>query len=143
MQRFPALAETLTQLATRGLDDFYRGDIAYALAAELERLGSPLRRDDLFRQTASAVTPLATTLSVGSVFNLPPPTQGLASLMILAIFDRLRGGARADTYEHVHGLVEATKQAFLCRNLHICDPTTMRVSPIRLKCRTACSASRW
>nr|MBA2528328.1 gamma-glutamyltransferase [Pyrinomonadaceae bacterium] len=129
LQRFPALAATLERLARHGLDDFYRGDLAHALASDLERLGSPVRREDLQRQVASVVTPLAATLSVGTAFNLPPPTQGLASLLTLAIFDRLRGSTRADTYEHVHGLVEATKQAFLVRNRHICDPDAMRVNP--------------
>lgn len=127
LQRFPALASTFERLARQGLDDFYRGEIAQALAAGLERVGSPVRRKDLQRHTASIVTPLSTTLSVGTAFNLPPPTQGVASLMILALFDRLRGEARADSFEHVHGLVEATKQAFLWRNRHLCDPDAMRV----------------
>ncbi|MGH8253743.1 MAG: gamma-glutamyltransferase family protein [Steroidobacteraceae bacterium] len=128
MQRFPALAATLDRLAQHGLDDFYRGDLARTMAAELERLGSPLRLDDLQRQCASVVTPLSVDLSVGTVFNLPPPTQGLASLMILALFDRIRSGVRDDSFAHVHGLVEATKQAFKVRNRHICDPAAMTVS---------------
>ncbi|MEO5701644.1 MAG: gamma-glutamyltransferase family protein [Casimicrobiaceae bacterium] len=128
-QRFPALGATLTRMAERGLDDFYRGEIARAMAAELERLGSPLRLADLQRHTATSVTPLQTALRVGTVYNLPPPTQGLASLLILAIFDRLRGDAKADSFAHVHGLVEATKQAFLVRNREICDPAAMRVDP--------------
>ena len=124
-QRFPSLATTLERLASHGLDDFYRGDVARALAAELERLDSPVRRDDLERHRAVVVAPLATTLSVGTAYNLPPPTQGLASLMILAIFDRLRAGVREETFEHVHLLVEATKQAFLVRNRHVRDPAAM------------------
>jgi gamma-glutamyltranspeptidase/glutathione hydrolase len=127
MQRFPALAATLEQLARHSLDDFYRGEVAHALAAELQRLGSPLRLDDLRQHQASLVAPLATELSVGTVYNLPPPTQGLASLMILAIFDRIRAGASAESFAHVHGLVEATKQAFLVRNRHVCDPAAMTV----------------
>jgi gamma-glutamyltranspeptidase/glutathione hydrolase len=127
VQRFPALAATLSRLAEKGLDAFYRGDLGQALAAELTRLGSPLRFDDLQRQRAAIVEPLAVDLSVGTAYNLPPPTQGLASLMILAIFDRIRDGAAADTFAHVHGLVEATKQAFLVRNRHVGDPATMRV----------------
>ena len=129
VQRFPALAATLSHLAQRGLDDFYRGDLARAFAAELTRLGSPLRFDDLQRQHAAVVEPLAVNLSVGTAYNLPPPTQGLASLMILAIFDQIRDGVEADTFAHVHGLVEATKQAFLVRNHHLCDPEAMRVDP--------------
>jgi gamma-glutamyltranspeptidase len=129
MQRFPALAATFEQLARRGLADFYRGEVAHALAAELTRLGSPLRADDLQRHRAALVTPLAVELSIGTAYNLPPPTQGLASLMILAIFDRIRAGIEADSFAHVHGLVEATKQAFLVRNRHVCDPAVMIVDP--------------
>ena len=49
------------------------------------------------------------------LYNSPPPTQGLAALMILAIFERL-GVTRLESFEHVHGLVEATKRAFAARN---------------------------
>ena len=132
LQRFPALARTLAQLADKGLDDFYRGALADTIAAELQRLGSPVRRDDLQRHSASTVSPLATELSMATLFNLPPPTQGLASLLILAIFDRLCDNVQADSFDHVHRLVEATKQAFLLRNRHICDPATMRVDPASL-----------
>ena len=127
LQRFAALGDTLQQLADRGLDDYYRGELARRISAELQRLGSPLRLADLQQQRAQIVTPLSVELSVGKVYNLPPPTQGLASLMILALFDRIRGGITGDTFAHVHGLVEATKQAFLVRNRHICDPAMMTV----------------
>ncbi|HSW18597.1 MAG TPA: gamma-glutamyltransferase [Ramlibacter sp.] len=127
LQRFAALAATLQRLARRGLDDFYRGETAQAMAAELERLGSPLRLDDLQRHHASVVQPLEVELSVGRAFNMPPPTQGVASLMILGLFDRIREGVRADSFDHVHRLVEATKQAFLVRNRSVCDPAAMKV----------------
>jgi len=128
LQRFPALAQTFERLAQRGLDDFYRGDVAQAMAAELSRVGSPLRVDDLAQHRAALVDPLSVDLSAGTVYNLPPPTQGIASLMILAIFDRIREGVAPDTFGHVHGIVEATKQAFLVRNRHVCDPDVMQVN---------------
>jgi gamma-glutamyltranspeptidase/glutathione hydrolase len=127
IQRLPALAATLARLAGHGLDDFYRGELGQAMAAELARLGSPLRFEDLQRQRATIVDPLAAGLSIGTAYNLPPPTQGLASLMILAIFDRIRGEAAAETFAHVHGIVEATKQAFLVRNRHVGDPEAVRI----------------
>src|ERR1700688_1307525 len=37
-----ALTATLEQLAHAGLDDFYRGDIGREIAADLERIGSPV-----------------------------------------------------------------------------------------------------
>ena len=42
-----ALAFTLDHLAHTGLDDFYRGDVGREIAADLEKIGSPVTRDDL------------------------------------------------------------------------------------------------
>ena len=41
--------------------------------------------------------------------------------MILALFDRLRV-AQAESFEHIHGLVEATKRAFRVRDRVVTDP---------------------
>jgi gamma-glutamyltranspeptidase/glutathione hydrolase len=128
VQKLPALADTFVRLARRGLDDFYRGELSHAMSAELARLGSFVRQSDLARHAAREVTPLSAELSVGTAYNLPPPTQGVASLMILAIFDRIRRGIEAETFDHVHRLVEATKQAFRVRNRHVTDPDFMRAA---------------
>ena len=84
------LADTLDQLSRAGLRDFYEGGIARALARDLEAAGSPVRLSDLEGFAAQQVAPLSVALDVGTVYNMPPPTQGLASLMILAIYERLR-----------------------------------------------------
>ena len=128
LRRYPALARTLQTLADKGLDDYYRGSVAGAIAAEHARLGGPLRLADLHAHSASSVTPLSVRVTGATLYNMTPPTQGLASLMILAIFDRLRvrhGIQEADGAPYVHALVEATKQAFKVRNRFIADPATM------------------
>ena len=51
--RQAALAATLDQLAHAGLDDFYRGDVGREIAADLERIGSPVTRADLAQYRAS------------------------------------------------------------------------------------------
>jgi len=116
-----AFAATLDHLAHAGLDDFHRGDVAREIAADLERVGSPVTRADLERCRASIAEPLSVPLAAGTVFNAPPPTQGLASLMILALFERL-GVKQAESFDHVHGLIEATKRAFRVRDRVITDP---------------------
>jgi gamma-glutamyltranspeptidase/glutathione hydrolase len=116
-----ALAATLDHLGHTGLDDFYRGDIGREIAGDLDRVGSPVTRADLERCRATLAEPLSVTLEAGTVFNAPPPTQGLASLMILALYDRL-GIKQGDDFDHVHGLVEATKRAFRVRDRVVSDP---------------------
>jgi gamma-glutamyltranspeptidase/glutathione hydrolase len=122
--RQPRLAATLERLAAAGLDDFYRGGLAEAMARDLEAAGSPLRLTDLQSHHARTVDPLSTQLRGHQVFNLPPPTQGLASLLLLSIYDRL-GIQAAEGLDFVHGLVEATKQAFRIRDRHVTDPDYM------------------
>ena len=126
--RQPALAETLQRLAREGLDGFYRGALARDLAAALEAAGSPLRLADLERHRALPVAPLSLELAGHRLFNLPPPTQGLASLMLLGVYARL-GVAQAEGFAHVHGLVEATKQAFRVRDAEIGDPAALTRDP--------------
>jgi gamma-glutamyltranspeptidase/glutathione hydrolase len=63
-----------------------------------------------------------------TLYNSAPPTQGVASLLILALFDRLKA-TDCDGFGHIHGLVEATKQAFLWRDQHCGDPTYMYADP--------------
>jgi gamma-glutamyltranspeptidase/glutathione hydrolase len=122
--RQPAFAQTLEQLAHAGLDDFYRGDVGREIAADLERIGSPVTREDIKNCRASVAEPLSVTVSAGTLYNTPPPTQGFASLMILALFERLRI-AEAEGFDHIHALVEATKRAFRLRDRFLGDPARM------------------
>lgn len=128
LRTYRALGQTLQTLANNGLDDFYRGDVARAIAAEHERLGSPVRLADLLAHQASRVTPLSTRAAGATLYNMPAPTQGMASLLILAIFDklRLRHNIRDEHgFDYLHAIVEATKQSFKVRNRHIGDPDAM------------------
>src|SRR5215813_13434376 len=116
-----ALAQTLDHLAHAGLDDFYRGDVGREVAADLARIGSPVTRADIERYRAYVAEPLSVKIAAGTLYNTPPPTQGLASLIILALFERLRV-ADGESFDHVHGLVEATKRAFRMRDRVVTDP---------------------
>ena len=124
----PALATTLDQIANAGLDDFYRGDVGREIAADLEQIGSPVTREDLRRYHAVIKEPLSIKLNAGTVFNTPPPTQGLASLLVLALYERLRV-AEAESLEFAHGLVECTKRAFRIRDRRTAAATDRCRSP--------------
>ena len=122
------LSNTLERLAHAGLDDFYRGDLAKLIAEDLSSIDSPLKRTDLESYYATIKEPLSLKLSSGTIYNMPPPTQGLASLLILGAFDKL-SCLEADGFEFIHLLVEATKQAFSIRDFHITDPDYMQTNP--------------
>jgi gamma-glutamyltranspeptidase len=122
------LAATFEHLAHSGLDDFYRGDVAREMAVDLDAIKAPVTRGDLAKYEARLREPLKLVLKSGTVWNAPPPTQGLASLVILGIAEKLDLG-RAESPAFVHGLVEATKRALLIRNHVITDPRHLERDP--------------
>ncbi len=124
VMKLPALGRTLRRLADKGTQDFYTGSIAADLAADLAAIGSPVAAADLAAHCAQRREALSVPVRGAKLFNFPPPTQGLASLMILALFDRL-GVQAAEGFDHLHGLVESTKQAFLVRDRVVGDPGSM------------------
>src|SRR5690606_29601581 len=85
----PALAETLKRLAAEGTEGFYRGSLAKAIAADLAKAGSTLALADLELHKALEVVPLTVQVGQHAVFNMPPPAQGLVSLIILGVYSRL------------------------------------------------------
>ena len=53
------------------------------------RLGSPIERRDLETYRARISSPVSVRLDDAEIYNLAAPTDGLASLLALAIADRL------------------------------------------------------
>jgi gamma-glutamyltranspeptidase len=124
----PRLAATLATLAADGLDSFYRGPLAARIAADLAAVGAPVDSADLAAYRAARVTPLQLSHSAGILFNMTAPTQGLVSLAILGLLDRVGLDAvAADSADHVHLVVEATKRAFSLRDGFLTDPRHMAI----------------
>ena len=123
-----ALAATLEQLAHSGLDDFYRGDIGREIARDLETIGSPVTRADLEAYQAVLREPLHLKLPGVTLYNSAPPTQGIAALVILGLFEKL-GVKQAEEFAHIHGLVEATKHGLALRDRIVTDFGALKHDP--------------
>jgi gamma-glutamyltranspeptidase/glutathione hydrolase len=129
----PRLGRTLRRMAKAGLEDFYRGELARTIAKDLAAAGSPVGLADLRAHRAQLRDPLSLRIRVGTLYNTPPPTQGLVSLLILGILDELNvSSAGVASADYVHLCVEATKRAFQVRELYITDPAHMAVQPAKL-----------
>ncbi len=132
----PRLASTLERIARKGADDFYRGELARTIAADLKRIGSPVALGDLTTHRARLADPLKVKHTAGTLYNTMPPTQGLVSLLILSILDELRVRRTGPSSpEFVHLCVEAAKQAFAVRDRYIEDPRYMTIDAQRLLSR--------
>lgn len=127
--KLPKLAKTLRTLAQNGLDDFYHGEIANQLASDLTAAGSRISIEDFKAYQATITEPLKLNSSKGTFYNLAAPTQGIASLIILALYDRLHKEAKTDA-DNVHILIECIKRAFIIRDKVVCDPSKQKAQNI-------------
>ncbi|MBN8534025.1 MAG: gamma-glutamyltransferase [Rhizobiales bacterium] len=128
-RRQPRLAATFDHLAHAGLDDFYRGDVAREMATDLEAAGSAVTRDDLKRYEARWRAPLPVRIPGATLFNCQPPTQGLASLLVHAVFDQI-APREPESPAHWHGLIEAAKRAYAIRDRVVTDFDHLKADPV-------------
>ena len=133
VMRLPDLAATLALLADKGADEFYKGSIAAAIAADLEENGGLLTVRDFARHTADWVEPISVPYRDCRAWNLPPNTQGMASLEILNILNNFDlSQIREGSADYCHLIIEATKEAFLDRDTYLSDPDFVDIPLERL-----------
>src|SRR5439155_20602197 len=109
------LARTLEALVSDGPDIFYRGRVGRAIAARMAADGF-LTEDDLARHTGEWGEPISTTYRGATVYETPPPTQGLAALIALNILEGFPLARRTiHSVEHLHLLLETVKLAYADR----------------------------
>ena len=123
----PDLARTLRDLASDGPDLFYTGRVGRAIAQRLDRDGF-LTADDLAAHTGEWGEPLPTTYRGVTVYEPPPPTQGLAALLGLNLLEGFPlATLPLHSVEHLHLLVEMVKLAYADRDRWIADPAHARL----------------
>lgn len=139
--RQPDLAKTLQLLMDEGGGAFYGGQIADKITADLAKnsvMGKPLLTEaDFADYQAEWVAPLSVPYREFTACNLPPNSQGLASLSILNILNNFDLGPQSfqiaeGSADYYHLLVEAVKLAFADRDKYIADPDFMEITCERL-----------
>jgi len=122
------LADTLSLIAGQGTEVFYRGTLARQMAAELAAVGSPLTLADLQAHQARLIDPLTVPVAGAQLHNMVPPSQGLVSLLILALMERFPGWQQGpESAAFIHAQVEATKLAFRVRDGYVTDRAFMKL----------------
>src|SRR5438128_1523884 len=72
--RNPDLASTLRDIGGHGINGFYRGDIAAAIAQAIKKRDGLITRQDLATHRSQWVEPIAFQYGDVTVYELPPPT---------------------------------------------------------------------
>lgn len=88
--RQPRLARTLRRIANDGAKDFYTGEIAAAIAADMKANGGWITGEDLMQfPSPRIVEPLRTAYRGFEVESLPPPFGGWVMLQILNLLEQI------------------------------------------------------
>jgi gamma-glutamyltranspeptidase/glutathione hydrolase len=124
----PALARSLKLIAEKGRDAYYKGPIAEEFVKYSQKVGGFFTLEDFAKHKSEWVDPVSTDYRGYTVWELPPPGQGIAALQLLNIlenFDLKRMGRNSADFWHV--LTEAKKVAFADRARYYADPDFAKI----------------
>jgi gamma-glutamyltranspeptidase/glutathione hydrolase len=121
--RNPDLAWSYKQIAARGRDAFYKGEIARRILDYSKRQGGTMTEADLAEFSSEWVEPISTDYRGWTVYELPPNGQGIAALMMLNIMETFPLGEFGhNSTRALHAMIEAKKLAYADLARYIADP---------------------
>ncbi len=119
------LAWSLQQIAARGRDGFYKGELAAKLLEAMKRHGGTMTAADLTEYAAEWVNPISTTYRDWTVYEMPPNGTGIAALEMLNIMETQPLGQKEYGFgstKALHAMIEAKKLAYADMAKYIGDP---------------------
>lgn len=122
----PALAETLERLARSGARDFYAGELAALISAEIKRGGGFVTGEDLSRYEVRISAPVEGTFRGLSVRSAAPPASGITCVQMLQLLDRFPKLVPEHPLSYVL-LASAMREAFAARTKAVADPDFLDV----------------
>lgn len=127
--RQPELATTLARIARLGAKDFYEGETAHRLAAEMTAHGGLITLSDLKNYRAVERTPLQGAYRNYTVLTAPPPSSG--GIGLLQMLGMMEGSGYqkpgAGSAAAIHYTAEAMRRFYADRSRHLGDPDFVNV----------------
>ncbi len=127
--RQPDLAATFTRLQQSGPNEFYEGETARLIAADMKRNNGLMTLEDLRSYEAKERAPLRGNYRGHEIISMPPPSSGGAVLIemlnILEGFDLKK--MEASSSDRYHLMAEAMRRAFADRAEYMGDSDFVRV----------------
>lgn len=122
----PELARTLERIASRGRDDFYLGETAGLIVAEMQRGGGLISAADLAGYQAIWRAPIDASWRDYRILTAPLPSSGgFAVVQFLKIKDLLAdafAGQKHNSPQYLHLKAEIEKRIFADRAEYLGDP---------------------
>jgi gamma-glutamyltranspeptidase/glutathione hydrolase len=127
--RQPELATTFARLQRFGPNEFYEGETARLIVADMKRNNGLMTLEDLHGYVAKERTPLRGSYRGHEIISMPPPSSGGAVLLemlnILEGFDLSK--LEASSSDRYHLMAEAMRRAFADRAEYMGDTDFVKV----------------
>jgi gamma-glutamyltranspeptidase/glutathione hydrolase len=120
--RNPDLASVLHDLGRGGINSFYRGEIAAAIVAAIKQRDGLVTSKDLAAHRSQWVEPITVGYRDVTVYELPPPTQGLTALSMLARLNALTRDQMRPGPGFVTRFKRIRDECYPLRDRYITDP---------------------
>ncbi|MBI2689393.1 MAG: gamma-glutamyltransferase [Acidobacteria bacterium] len=120
----PELAGVLERIQRLGARDFYEGETAKILAAEMAKNGGLITLDDLKQYEAAERKPLEGNYRGFKIITAPPPSSGgIGILQMLAVLEKTGYEKEgAGSAQAIHYTAEAMRRYYADRAEHLGDP---------------------
>jgi len=117
------LAWSLREIADKGRDAFYKGEIADKIIKAMQKHGGLLTKEDFENHVSLWEEPLTTNYRGYDVYEVKPNTQGIAALMMLNMLEKYDLTEIGDgTPDYFHLMAEAAKLNYRYRDKWIASP---------------------
>ena len=136
------LAHTLARLAEAGPDDFYEGEIAERMAADLAAGGSTVTAQDLRDYRPRLSSPLRSTYRGLDVVTAPAPAGGVALVQMLNFLEGFEAGSPVAGADAAERVAAAMAWAFRDRDELLGDPAFTAVPAERLASKAYAAEAR-
>ena len=123
----PALADTLSRFAKGGAEEFYRGETAGRLVADMKRDGGLIREADLAAYRVVEREPVVFDYQDFHFVSAALPSSG--GLTLAHLFEQLKDDDLKTLSEadRTHLLIESMKRAYRDRNQHLGDADFVQI----------------
>ncbi len=119
--RQPELAETLRQIARGGPEAFYKGPVAAAIAATMEKHHGLIRASDLLQYKPKIRRPLEGHFRGYTILTVPPPSSGGVGLIeMLNVLEPLDLSS-PNSFHSIHLIGETMRRAYADRAAYLGD----------------------
>jgi gamma-glutamyltranspeptidase/glutathione hydrolase len=122
------MARTFERIAAAGPGDFYRGDLAADISADLAANGSFVTADDLASYKTRAGDPVKGTYRGYDLSSNPPPGSGMTLIQMLQILEHFDLAAQGhNSARYIDLVARAMAAAHTDRNRYLADPDFAQV----------------